>query len=523
VLIVAFMLPTNVRGFIVILMSSPSPQTVPQGSTATYTYNMGTSHPFTDFSLSVSGVSGSFSSNPVTTDGAGSATFSFIADAGSLPGYCPGSYVFTIGVSGGGETTTTGGTLIVTQVGPPLSVSVATDKPTYRIGDKITILLTANRPAEGLVTIIPPSGSPSTFSYYFIGPSYTLSKTLTASSIGHWSVNFQADDFCSGFSSASASFDVTPDTYDVSVSLDGVPAQYSAQLKVDNQPQGTIGGAEIKKLTFKIDTSHTVTVDQYVSGDAGVRYFAQQNTWQVSSAGSHTFSYVTQYLFTVVTDPDGITPVTGGDWFNAGTSVQTNQVPDTVAGSAGTRYAFKGWQVDGVAQSGNGISLTMDKPHKAVAKYETQYQLLIDSPYGDAKGQGYYAAASSAAFSVTTPWGFPVQQIFVRWEGDYTGTQPQGSITMDKPHVIHAVWSTSYIPLIAIVVAAAAVVGVFLFWRRRRGPAPETKPTPAAPGEAGEEATGGIKCENCGAENAADQKFCTNCGEKLTHHRKRHT
>jgi hypothetical protein len=279
-----------------------------------------------------------------------------------------------------------------------------------------------------------------------------------------------------------------------------------------------IGGAEIKKLSFKVDTTHTVAVDQYVQGDAGVRYFAAQNSWTVSSAGSHTFEYETQYLLTVVTDPAGITDVTGGGWYKAGTSVQTNQVPTTVPGPSGTQYAFKGWEVDGAAQSGNGISLTMDKPHNAVAKYETQYQLLIDSPYGNPQGQGYYAAGSTATFSVTTPSGFPVQQIFVRWEGDYTGTSPQSSVTMDKPKVIHAVWSTSYIPLIAIAVVALAAVAAFLFWRKRKGPAPETKPTPGAD----EAASESLKCASCGTENPAGQKFCTNCGEKLGH-KKHHT
>jgi hypothetical protein len=336
-------------------------------------------------------------------------------------------------------------------------------------------------------------------------------------------VNFQADDFCSGFSSASATFDVTPDTYDVNISLDGVPAQFSAQVSVDNQPQGTIGGAEIKKLTFKLDTTHTVAVEQYVKGDAGVQYFASQNTWTVSSGGSHTFQYETQYLLTVATDPAGITDVTGGGWYKAGMSVQTNQVPNVVPGTSGTQYAFQGWVVDGVAQSGNGITLTMDKQHTAVAKYQTQYQLLIDSPYGNPQGQGYYPSGSTATFSVSTPWGFPVQQIFVRWEGDYTGTSPQGSLTMDNAKVIHAVWSTSYLPLIALIVVAAAVVGGLLFWRSRREPGPETKPTPEAPAEEGGESVETIKCDKCETENSADQKFCTNCGEKLVHHRKRHT
>lgn len=532
VMVLAFVLLPRAYASPVTVSISPPNQAVLQTSLASYTIGLSTGAK-NAYTLSLSGLVGGapyhFSSNPVSTPG-GSGSTTLTIDTSSTPLYCPGSYSFTVSASNStsspvpatpGDSGTSSATLTVVQVGPPLGVTLTTNKPTYRIGDIVTISLTANRPAEGLLTISSPSGAPSTFSYIFYGPSYTLTKTLTVNTIGRYTVNFQADDFCSGFSSASATFEVTPDTYDVNISLDGVPAQYSAQVSVDNQQQGTIGGAEIKKLTFKLDTTHTLTVDQYVKGDAGVQYFASQNTWTTSSAGSHTFKYETQYQFTVATDPVAITDVTGGGWYKAGTNVQTNQVPGIVPGTAGTQYAFQGWVVDGVARSGNGITLTMDMQHTAVATYQTQYQLLIDSPYGNPQGQGYYAAGSTATFSASTPWGFPVQQIFVRWEGDYTGTSPQGSLTMDTPKVIHAVWSTSYLPLIALIVAAAAVVGGLLFWRSRRRPAPETKPTPT-PVEGGEAAEN-IKCDKCGTENSADQKFCTNCGEKLVHHGKQHT
>jgi hypothetical protein len=414
--------------------------------------------------------------------------------------------------------------------GPAIAVTVATDKSTYTVGDKATILMTANRPAEGYLTISPPGGTPYTLSFGpFLG-SQSWTKTLTVSSIGRWTVVMQADDFCSGSSSAQASFDVTPDTYDASINLDGVPTQYSSQVTVDNQAQGTIGGSEIRRLTFKIGTTHTVAVDQYIQGDAGTRYYSGQTTWTVDSPASHTFPYETQYLLSVATNPSGITDVTGGGWYKAGSTVQTNQVPATVAGTAGTQYTFQGWEVDGVTQSGNPVSVTMDKPHNAVAKYQTEYQLLVDSPYGDPKGQGFYSAGSTATFSVSSPFGFPIQQVFVRWQGDFSGTSTQGSVTMDGPKVIHAVWSTSYVPLIAIIIVAVAIVGGLLFWRSRRGPAPVTKPTPSQSGSTAaattaESAVAGesVKCASCGAENAATQKFCTNCGENLSEPKKRET
>jgi len=158
----------------------------------------------------------------------------------------------------------------------------------------------------------------------------------------------------------------------------------------------------------------------------------------------------------------------------------------------------------------------MNQPYTATAKYTTQYQLVVNSAYGNPQGTGYYDNGSTAQFSVTTPVGFPIQQIFVQWQGDYTGTSPQGSIVMDKPHVVTAAWSTSYLPLIVIIIIAAAIVGALLFWRRRGKPPPETKPTPTSGTATGAVATAqALKCAKCGSENPTGQKYCTNCGEAL--------
>ena len=515
---------------------SPTNQAVPQGTSASYTVSL-SGGSATSFYLTATGLSGSgsFSPNPVATPpggGSGSGTATLSIATTSAPGlYCPGTYSFTVTATNATdgplpsppgaqnpETGTATATLTVVQVGPPLSVSVATDKPTYAVGDTVTILISANRPAQGRLTISPPTGAPSVFDYQLLSGSYSITKTLTASSIGHWMLSFQANDYCSGISSAQASFDVAPNTYDVSISLNGVPTQYSAGVQVDGQSQGTIGGGQIQKLSFKLNTSHVVSVDQYVSGDTGVRYYCSQNTLNVSSTGSFTFSYQAQYQFIVQTDPSGITQMGGGGWFPAGTSVQTTQAPQVVAGGTGTQYAFKGWQINGTPQTANPLSITLDKPYTAVAKYSTQYQLVVNSPYGNPQGSGYYDAGTPAQFSVTTPSGFPIQQVFVQWQGDYTGTSPQGSIPMDKPHLVTAVWTTSYIPLIAIIAVAAAIVGGLLFWRSKRRPPPETKPTPSvatmSPGNKSVGKT--VKCSKCGSENLSDQRYCSECGQRLT-------
>jgi hypothetical protein len=395
-------------------------------------------------------------------------------------------------------------------------------------------LLSVNRPARGTLTIAPPSGAPSTFAYEFTAPS-SFPKTFSTANqpTGRWTVNFQADDYCSGFSSGVAYFDVSPNTYDVSISLSGVPGSVTVNIQVDGVSQGSMTGSDIKTLTFKIGEQHSISVDQYVQGDQGIRYYSSQNTWTVSSAGSHTFTYQAQYFLTVGTDPDGITRISGGGWNNAGSIIQTGTAPQIVNGSAGTQYLFKGWQVDGVLQpsTSNPQSLTSDKPHRVIAKYQIQYQLVVDSPggLGRPQGSGYYDAGSTAQFSVTSPTGLLIQQIFARWQGDYSGISPQASIVMDKPHVVRATWTTSYTQLyMAVATLAAVAVSAFLFLLRRRKGRTVTKPTPPAPPAEskpvvpGEEkpaetppAAKSVTCSSCGATMPAGLVYCTECGSKF--------
>lgn len=504
---------------------SPVSQSAPQASQATYTVSFSGGLLGATYVFSVSGLpyGTSYSFSPSTVSAiSGSSTL--VISTSDIPGlYCAGTYPFTVSVTNQGVPADTGSasaSLSVAFAGLPLVVGVSSDQPAYVQGDTITLQVTVSRPAEGTVTIKPPSGAPTTYGFRTFYAT-AVTKTLTASQpYGTYIVTVTADDYCNYYNTASTTYTVGPNTYPVSIQLSGVPQQYSATLQVDGQNE-TITGSQIKTLTFQIATTHTIAVDQYVSGGPGVRYYCAQNTLNVTSSVSFTFSYQTQYQFVVETDPSGITQVTGGGWFFAGTSVQTSQAPQMVAGSTGTQYAFKGWEINGSPQTGNPISITLDKPYTAIAKYSTEYQLVVDSAYGNPQGSGYYDAGTMAQFSVTTPVGFPVQEVFVQWQGDYTGTSPQGSIRMDKPHAVHAVWSTSYLMLIAIIVVAAAIVGGLLVWRSRRRPPPETKPIPtpesASAAETSVVAAQVIKCQKCGTENPTGQKYCTNCGEQLTH------
>ena len=409
----ALVYPADVHASPVTVLLTPSSQVVPQGTITTVAVALiGAPSGTSGYDLSLTGFlhgsTYSFSPSRVPTQsGSGSSTLRI--DTGNLPLYCPGVYPYTVTATNSTipDSGSASGTLTVVQVGPSLAVTVTTDKATYRIGDKVTIQMTASRPARARLTIAGPSGS-SVFDYTLYGSS-SFTRTYTPSVIGRYTVTFEGDDFCGQASSSIAYFDVAQDTYDVSISIDGVPSTVSIPLTVDSQDQGTIGGSEIKRFTFKLDTSHTIMVAQYVGGDVGVRHYSAQNTWTVGSAGSHVFSYETEYLLTLTTDPSGIAPINNAGWYRKGSTVQTDLAPQTASGPTGTQYVFAGWEVDGVPQNGNPISLTMNKPHRVVARYQIQPLASVTSTLATSVAtsttQSYTSSKTTTATSspVTPP------------------------------------------------------------------------------------------------------------------------
>lgn len=515
--------PVNVRGALAVSISPPS-QPAPQASQASYTVSfsgglLGASYVFSVSGLPY-GTSYSFSPSSISAT-SGSSTL--VISTGDIPGlYCPGSYAFTVSVTNRGNAADTGSAsanLKVALVGPPLFVSVSSDKPAYVEGDLITILITVNRPAEGRLTIRSPTGVPTTFSFasYY---ATTLTQTLTATQpYGTYTATVKADDYCNSRYSASITFAVGPSMYSLSIQLSGLPQLYSANVLVNGQNEGTVPGSQIKALGFSLGTTNNVTVDQYVAGATGVRYYCAQNSLIVSSSGSYSFNYQTQYQLNMSTGPPGIADVGYGGWFNAGASAQTGLAPQLVPGPTGTQYAFVNWVVDGAAQNGTQISITMSGPHNAIAEYKTQYLLTVNSPngLGNPQGGGYYDAGSTASFSVSSPEGYLIQQVFVQWQGDYAGTSPQGSITMDGPKTVNAVWTTSYTYayVAAAAVIALLIIAAALTMRRRRRPPPQTKPLPHEGMASPSAAAGMVKCSKCGLESPAGEKYCSECGQSL--------
>ena len=544
-------IPARAAGFSISL--NPALVTVSPGgttnTTVTITNNNGSPATIT-LSAASSGyyVQTQFSPNPLTIANGASANSMLTIQMPSADVVCqsnpqPGPYSVTLNVQGSsGSSVVASSSLAINllSTSTALTVSVTPDKASYNIGQVITLSMTATPSvaAQYSLRINKPDGTlwgsvqgylPATYTRLAQQPTGTYTATLTAT-------------YC-GSASSTATFSVAPSTYDVTISIAGLPNNFNTTLNVDGSPVGTMKGGDVNVLSYPIGTSHTFQVDQYVSGATGYRYYIPTNTWTTQNTGSFTFNYLTQYYLTLGTNPGNVTTIgLSSGWYSPGAQVQVPAVPTIVNGTTGVRYVFSQWTVDGAAVTQNGPVITMNNPHTVLAAFKTQYRLQVNSPYGNPQGTDYYDAGSTAQFSVTSPVGVLVQQVFVNWTGDYTGTSPNGSIVMDQPRTVQASWITSYLELYAVVGAAAvvAITLLLILIRRRRGREPVTKPTPPSPpptetpppppeestptlmpGETQPpmpvppQPTVSVTCTTCGQSSPPGLAYCTNCGAKL--------
>ena len=121
-------------------------------------------------------------------------------------------------------------------------------------------------------------------------------------------------------------------------------------------------------------------------------------------------------------------------------------------------------------------NITASSSTTVVARYATYYQFEVVSPIGGTSGSGWYRSGSPATYSVeeTSSGGPLVFQRFSGWTGDFTSSQPSGTAIINSPGLIKAEWTADNSLLFAAsggVVAAAAVVGLFVFRLKRRAPA----------------------------------------------------
>lgn len=258
-------------------------------------------------------------------------------------------------------------------------------------------------------------------------------------------------------------------SYDVIVNVEGFGSGYYTNLEIDGQYSGLLFGGTSRTFAFKLGGSHQIEVDPYVNGSSGIRYHSTNVNRTANDRSTITFTYEPEYYLEFQSETVDFPSIEG--WYEKGTLVETPIASLHVNGTAGSRYVFEYWTIDGREVGANPVSVAMDKPHNLSIQYRVQYYVSVDSEYGSPVGSGWYDAGSSVEISVTSPQGFGLQKVFDHWEGDEVPDSPTVSILANSPKTLVAVWREDYTQIyvaLLVVIAAALAIGLLALRRKTK-------------------------------------------------------
>jgi hypothetical protein len=164
----------------------------------------------------------------------------------------------------------------------------------------------------------------------------------------------------------------------------------------------------------------------------------------------------------------------------------TLSAPQYVQVNSTTRLRFDHW-ADGSNQANRTVSVQGNETYEA--DYVTQYLLTITGTEQNVTGPGWFDIGSNASFSIY-PYqtlsgalgAIGVKQTFQGFyeNGQLVTNQPSGTIVMDGPHTLNAIWQVDYTtPAIIIVGIVIVLVLVWLVAKKRTTAiAPKTKRKP---------------------------------------------
>ncbi len=126
-----------------------------------------------------------------------------------------------------------------------------------------------------------------------------------------------------------------------------------------------------------------------------------------------------------------------------GTKVDVS-APASAPLSSATRINFSGWTGSAPNGTGDWIAALTGDPQAISANYRTMNLLVAQAspPAGalwtiaPASPDGYYDSLSSVTVSVSANPGYG----FLRWSGDLSGSVPSGTLAMNQPHSVTAVF-----------------------------------------------------------------------------------
>jgi hypothetical protein len=252
-------------------------------------------------------------------------------------------------------------------------------------------------------------------------------------------------------------------TYTVTVTVQGLPANLVADLYVNGIYNGTLaGGASVTYTLSSANSPYFISVDSYVQGsNNGTRYYCQNAAWQASVSATQVFTYVTEYFLTV---QSAYSSATGQGWYTSGSAARATVSGQEVPEGQDTRNIFGGWSADATGTQLTSNAITMNGPKIAIANWKTQFFLTVQSDPANVtglNGSDWYDAGAQANFSaaMTITVTSNTRLKFDHWSDEFSGQQPVGSVSMDRPKTVVANYLAQY--LLAVGYSPAEVAGSY--------------------------------------------------------------
>ncbi|MEM2098584.1 MAG: S8 family serine peptidase [Candidatus Bathyarchaeia archaeon] len=182
------------------------------------------------------------------------------------------------------------------------------------------------------------------------------------------------------------------------------------------------------------------------SGDASGTGLTS-NAIVMNQAKTATANWKTQYYLTTSTVYG---TVSGGGWYDAGTSAFATISPLTVTENMGTQHVFAYWSGDATGETASSNAIVMDRPKTAIANWKTQYYLNISANFGSVEPHsGWYDSGSKINIYATAPLTMVGERyIWNGWintnNGNVVAEENSTQIILNTTLAIAASWTKQY-------------------------------------------------------------------------------
>lgn len=261
--------------------------------------------------------------------------------------------------------------------------------------------------------------------------------------VGECTVTLNATDSEGRWGAESKTITVVPRRYLITFNQSGVGTDYDeVVLTVDGTNYGV---ADLPvSLWWDEDSTHDFAFQSPLLASPDAKRYVweftsglstlQSGSLLVSTSGSVTGNYKTQYYFTVTSPHGSPTPTSG--WFDAGTSIDAS-VTSPWSGTTGVRYVCIGWSGTGSVPTfgtPTSVSFAVDEPSGITWNWETQYYLTVQTdPAGitTIPGEDWYNYSETVELTAPQVTGYD----FLNWDidGDPVSGNPI-QVHMDEPH-----------------------------------------------------------------------------------------